>query len=50
MANPPPQVPVVILKGWSHLKTQLAGTLPTELQRANRVRRFAIRQLGRGKV
>jgi len=48
MANPPPPIPTVILKGWAHFRTQLSQTLPTELQKANYVRRYAVSQL-RGK-
>jgi len=50
MAGTPPPIPVVILKGYAHFKTQLSSTLPTELQKANRVRRNALTQLTRGKV
>lgn len=49
MATQPPPVPAVILRGFAHFKTQLSMTLPTELQKANRVRRFAIHSLTKGK-
>jgi len=46
-SNKPPPTPVVLLKGWAHFRTQLSQTLPTELQKANRVRRFATSRLTR---
>lgn len=50
MANTPPPVPVIILKGYGHFKTQLSATLPTQLMKAHNVRRFAVARLRQGKV
>lgn len=50
MAETPPPIPAVILKGYAHFKTQLSSTLPTQLRKAHNVRRYAITQLQRGKV
>lgn len=50
MAQTPPPVPPVILRGFAHFKTQISATLPTELHKTNLVRRFAVSKLQRGKV
>ena len=49
MADLPPPKTAVLLKGYGHFKTQLSQVLPGELQKANRVRRFAVAQLTKGK-
>jgi len=40
----------VIAKGYAHLKTQLSQTLPTQLQRASYIRRYAVQHLQKGKL
>ena len=48
-SSPFPEIPAELLpqighalKGWSHLTTVASQNLPTDLQRANRVRRGAL--------
>lgn len=49
MSNPFPEIPDELLpkigdalKGWDHVTTVLSQRMPTDLQRANRIRRGAL--------